>query len=224
MTSRAKEAPLTEDQLIVRATKQWFAESSWSIDRFATELLVPALTAAFPPEDPKVLDTPDAYLAWKSAKGVQVGRILRGTTQFPLAWKWVWLSCLPTPIQEQIRKELLAIAGVLDIPLPHLGRPSDIVQAFCKLANGDLKKSPIGEQTPRANLARLLKEVSEVVANSAPAQDGEYNGHDDQTAVRKYMGELEDLIEAALTELVAVQSGTGISSPRSVVFEARVHA
>lgn len=224
MTIRAKEAPLTEDQLIIRATKQWFAETSWSIDRFATELLVPALTAACPPEDPKVLDTPETYLAWKSAKGVQVGRILRGTIQFPLAWKWVWISCLPAGYQEQVRKELLAAAGVLDIPLPHLVRQSNILQGFCELTNADAHKFATAKTCPRANLARVLKEVSEVVASSAPAQDGEYSATDSPDAVRKYMGELEDLIEAAAAELIAVQTGTGISSPRAVVFEARVNA
>ncbi|MES7579672.1 hypothetical protein U6Q50_12235, partial [Cutibacterium acnes] len=107
----------TEDQVVIHYTQLWFSETSWSADRFASELLVPLLWDLGLDEAVQAA-TAVEYENWKRAKGVQVGRVIRGTQKFPLAWKWAWIACLPEKYRQPCRQELLAIAGVMDIPLP----------------------------------------------------------------------------------------------------------
>lgn len=216
-------AVLTEDQIIIRETIDWLNTSSWTIDRFASDLLLPALMAAGIEEPKQELNDFDSYARWKNAKGQQIGRILRNAQPFPLAWKWVWLECLPSERQNKARKELFALAGALDINLAQMFRsPSEIVPVQCSCyqkENPKIYHSPqcrhhVTTTETRAELQRLLKETSEVVANSSPAHDGVYSAADNPQDVRRYMASLENLLEAAAREIIAVEAGTGCSPTR----------
>lgn len=214
--------PVTEDQIIINHTKTWLEESPWTMERFATEKLVPALEKAGIGFEPKSFRNGDEYLAWKHSKAVQVAKVLRGTQNFPLSWKWSWVSCLPTEYQVEIRKEMLALAGVMDVPLPGINavnqdevRPSNSLNGFTTKAKTNLLLENGAER--RSHLSKLTKEFAEVIATSAPAMDGTFNPDDCATA-GAYIRELEDLVEAAICELAAVQEGTGLRSRRLAVF------
>ncbi|WP_345865800.1 hypothetical protein, partial [Shewanella algae] len=185
----------TEDQVVIHYTQLWFSETSWSADRFASELLVPLLWDLGLDEAVQAA-TAVEYENWKRAKGVQVGRVIRGTQKFPLAWKWAWIACLPEKYRQPCRQELLAIAGVMDIPLPSVSGTSSV-----------------------ANLSRLTLEFSQVLNASAPAQDGKYDEHDSKELTGVYIDELVDLVEAAVCELQAVTTGTGHHGRRRRIAE-----
>lgn len=185
---------MTEDKIIIGYTNRWLQDTTWSIERFATELLVPALVQ-LELSNQKDITTADELHRWKAAKGVQVGRVIRGSMNFPMAWKWPWVNALPEPYRAECRKDLLALAGVLDVPVP------------------DLSASKVGYGT-KANLADLMREFADVVSNSAPAQDGVYDREDDQAAAERYVDEMIDVMEVIQRELVAVRKGTGCSGRR----------
>ncbi|MFR9656427.1 MAG: hypothetical protein SNF94_05515 [Rikenellaceae bacterium] len=185
---------MTEDQIIIEHTNRWLQETPWSIERFATELLVPQLEQ-LELSNQKDITTADELHRWKSAKGVQVGRIIRASMNFPMAWKWPWLNSLPEPYRSECRRDLLALAGVLDVPLPNS------------------KQGKCGQAT-RANLADMMREFADVVASSAPAQDGVYDSKDDKQLTQRYIDEMVDVIEVLHRELFAVRQGTGCMSRR----------
>jgi len=186
---------MTEDKIIIAHTNRLLQETPWSIERFATELLAPNLEALELSNETKITQA-DEYLRWKTAKGVQVGRILRATMNFPMSWKWAWVNALPEPYHSQCRKELLALAGVLDVPVPQI------------------KSTKCGCAT-KANLADMMREFADVVASSSPAQDGIYDDNDNKADTQKYTDEIIDVIEVLHRELLAVFQGTGCISKRS---------
>ncbi|MGI0120261.1 hypothetical protein [Zooshikella sp. RANM57] len=183
----------TEDAIIIGYTALWFSESSWSVERFASELFVPALVEQGLVDDHPPVDA-NGYERWRRSKGIQIGRILGGKQNFPLKWKWSWIQCLPEKYQILCRKDLLALAGVLDIPLPPV--------------------STSGTSSAKANLSGLIREFSEVIDSSAPALDGCYDHLDDKNVSIQFVNELTDLIEICISEINAVCRGTGVSGSR----------
>jgi len=188
---------MTEDQVIINHTKQWFEDTSSHLPQFVTELLTPKLEklGLYSKED--IVGT-EHFLRWRASRITQAERIMKGTTNFPLSWKWAWITSMPEPYQSSCRKELLALAGVLNVPLP-------ISQA-----------GQLGTGT-QANLAQIMHEFSEFIAAAAPAQDGSYDHTDDKVATQKYADEIIDVIEALKRELVQIQAGTGIQSKRLTI-------
>lgn len=189
----------TEDQVVIEHTRRWFENSRESIESFSTTLLIPALEDAGLAEvdHDSVENSVEAFKRWRRAASMRVGRIIRGQKPFPLAWKWAWISCLPREYQVEVRRELMAMAGSLYVPIPRIG-----------LAQG------VDPAAVAAKLHRVSQEFGDLQAHSRPAHDGRYDANDDPLEVDRMMKEGADLIEAVLGELAALAQGTGRPMPR----------
>lgn len=184
----------TEDQVIIAYTNEVILNSRLSLDKFASDHLVPALEADGVIEKSNILDA-EQYSHWRSKNCMQFHRVMRGTTKFPLSWKWSWIGVLPEPYRTNCRRELLAIAGVLDIPIPSFG-------LNCA-------------GSAKSHLPSIMQEFSEMVAASSPAHDGVLDAEDKLELVRRYAHEILDIVEAGERELQAIERGTGVTVDRS---------
>lgn len=110
----------TEREIVLRHTNQWFTQSEWNVERFAHELLAPALVAAGLIEKALEETDGDAYLKERKAWATRLGRIFNGTSPFPLEWKWTWIGCLPARIADDVRRECIELVGGLDIRVPRI--------------------------------------------------------------------------------------------------------
>lgn len=186
-------ATRTERDIVLHHTNHWFTHSEWSVERFAHDLLAPALVEAKMLERELEQTDGDTWAKERKAWAVRVGRIFNGTSPFPLEWKMVWLGVLPPEYAAQVRRDCLQLFGVLDINLP--------------------RSSPGSPSATPSNLARVFKEFSEFVAAATPAHDGRYCMNDDPGAVDVMLQEGFDVIGAVMTELLALAAGTGRSVP-----------
>lgn len=188
----------TEDQVIIEATRRWFENSRESIESFSTALLIPALEDAGMADVDRdsVESSAAAYTRWRRAASMKVGRIIRGTQPFPLAWKWVWIGCLPQEYQRELRRELMAMAGSLYVPIPCFAQPGDC---------------PTRAQ---AQLHRISEEFGELLQHARPAHNGHYDLNDDPALVDRMMKEAVDLVEVVLSEVAAASRATGRPLPR----------
>lgn len=187
----------TEDQLIIAATRRWFENSRESIESFSTTLLIPALEDAGMAEVDResVESNVAAYTRWRRAASMRVGRVIRGDQPFPLAWKWFWVGCLPSEYQLELRRDLMAMAGSLYVPIPHFADASNMVRA-------------------RAHLDRISQEFGELLQNARPAHNGHYDINDDPRLIDRMMKEAVDLVEVVLSEVAAASRATGRPLPR----------
>ena len=186
----------TERDVILEHTQDWFTHSPWSLERFGSELLAPALAAAGLIEkvEPGSADELERH---RKAWGIRISRVFHATQPFPLEWKWVWISCLPAQYQAAVRRDLMLLAGSLAVRLP-------------RLADG-----PQGGA--QASLAIVLQEFGEFVqAAATPAQNGRYSEDDCPAAVDAMMREGVDVLSAILSELKAASRGTGRQLPSTV--------
>ena len=188
----------TEDQVIIDCTRSWFENSRESIESFSTTRLIPALEDAgmTDVDHDSVESSAAAYTRWRRAASMKVGRIIRGDQPFPLPWKWVWIGCLPQEYQLEIRRELMAMAGSLYVPVPNF------VNAGAEPARAT------------AQLHRLAKEFGELLEHAKPGHNGYYDLNDDPRAVDRMMKEAVDLVEVVLSEVAAMSRGTGRPLPR----------
>lgn len=183
----------TEDQIILAHTNRFLSETQWTKNSFIQRKLVPALVASgFYKPEPSVVDE---YDAWVTTQRRYLSNIFTGRVNFPLAWKWVWLSCLPEPYRGACKKELHSLTGSMFIPMPPV---SDV-------------RAPAASR-----LSDLMREFSEVVRDSRPAQDGAFSPDDSPAETQLYADQLVDLLEACFDELMAVQQGTGVMPSRQV--------
>lgn len=183
----------TERDVIVDQTSRWFAHSEWSLERFASERLAVALSAAglIDLEEPADVET---YQKTRKAWSQRVARIFHATQPFPLEWKWVWLSCLPEDYQRSARSELLAMAGCFDVRIPEL-------------------VGVVGVPAAQAQLGQVTQAIGEFLAASAPAHDGVYDSTDSPEDVDRMLIEGTEAISAMFNELVALSTGTGRPLP-----------
>ena len=183
----------TEDQVIIEHTKDWFAESSWSIEKFAAERLVPQLEMAGIMQ-PENIQTGDQLDSWRKKKAVHVGRVLKRAVPFPLSWKWFWLSCLPESTRDACEGDLMALSGKLNVSLPHIHvRP---------------------QTGSAAHIDRVMREFSEFIASSRPAQDGRYDQSDSPEEANQFIDEALDVVAVLIHEVAAIQAGTGCRGQR----------
>ena len=183
---------VTEHSLIAKHTLAWFQESNWSKSAFACERLVPALEKAGLTGLDK-LSTLHQLELWRDRSRKRVGRILAMESDFPLAWKWIWVEMMDDPYRTKCRQDLLALAGTLDTPMPQTTR----------------------ERMPcPSRIGEILKQVGEAVSASGPAQDGSWDPSDDPKTTQVYADEILDVYEAVAAELQAIERGTGITPTR----------
>ncbi len=183
----------TEREIVLRHTNQWFTQSEWNVERFAHELLAPALVAAGLIEKALEETDGDAYLKERKAWATRLGRIFNGTSPFPLEWKWTWIGCLPARIADDVRRECIELVGGLDIRVPRIS-------------------PPLAGPVP-ADLAGVLQEFGAFVAAATPAHDGNYSLRDDPQAVDLMLREGLDAVLRMVSELMSVAIGTGRSLP-----------
>lgn len=183
----------TERDVLIDQTSRWFANSEWSIDRFALERLAPALSAVGLVDlgDPQDIAE---YQRLRRAWGVRVGRIFNETQPFPLEWKWVWLDCLPEQYQHRARSELLAMAGCFDVRLPEF------------IAAAGVTATP-------ARLGVVMQEIADFISSATPAHDGRYDRNENPADVDRMLGEGADLLAALANELYSLSAGTGRPLP-----------
>lgn len=184
----------TEDQIILSHTNRFLSETKWTKNSFIQRKLVPALVkSGFYKPEPSVVDE---YEAWVSNQRRYLSNIFTGKRNFPLAWKWVWLVCLPEPYRGECKKELQSLTGSMFIPMP---------------PETDVRMPTV------SRLSNLVREVSEVMRDSLPAADGSLSPEDDPEAVQQYANQIADVIEEAFSELLAIQQGTGVMPRRQVM-------
>ncbi|WP_087693535.1 hypothetical protein [Pseudomonas sp. PE-S1G-1] len=184
----------TERDVIVDQTSRWFAHSEWSLERFASERLAVALSAAGLIEELEEPADVETYQKTRKAWSQRVARIFHATQPFPLEWKWAWLSCLPEDYQRSARSELLAMAGCFDVRIPEL-------------------VGVVGVPAARAQLGQVTQAIGEFLAASAPAHDGVYDHTDSPEDVDRMLIEGTEAISAMFNELVALSTGTGRPLP-----------
>lgn len=184
----------TERDVLIDQTSRWFAHSDWSIERFASERLAPALSAAGLIEEIAEPEDVETYQKTRKSWSQRVSRIFHETQPFPLEWKWVWLSCLPADYQKSARSELLAMAGCFDVRIPEL-------------------VGLVGVPSARARLGEMTQAMGDFLAASGPAHDGHYDSKDDPVEVDRMMVEGTEAISAMFNEMVALATGTGRPLP-----------
>lgn len=184
----------TERDVLIDQTSRWFAHSDWSIERFASERLAPALSAAGLIEEIAEPEDVETYQKTRKSWSQRVSRIFHETQPFPLEWKWAWLSCLPADYQKSARSELLAMAGCFDVRIPEL-------------------VGLVGVPSARARLGEVTQAMGDFLAASGPAHDGLYDGTDNPEDVDRMLVEGTEAISAMFNEMVALSTGTGRPLP-----------
>jgi len=197
MSSKPSSKPRTECDVIIKATLDWFTNSRESIESFSTIHLIPALERQGMMElnREEVERNTDNYLRWRRSVSMKVGRIIRGDQPFPLAWKWPWISLLPEQYQVEVRRELMAMAGSLYVPVPRFSAVDDLARV-------------------QSQLHRISQEFGELLQYAQPAHNGGYDRNDCPAQVDRMMKEAVDLVEVLLSEVAAVSRGTGRPLPR----------
>lgn len=197
MSSKPSSKPRTECEVIIKATLDWFTNSSESIESFSTIHLIPALErlGMMDVNREEVERNTDNYMRWRRSVSMKVGRIIRGDQPFPLAWKWPWVNLLPKAYQVEVRRELMAMAGSLYVPVPRFSGDDDLARAA-------------------SQLHRISQEFGEFLQYSQPAHNGAYDQNVCPAQADRMMKEAVDLVEVVLSEVAAVSRGTGRPLPR----------
>lgn len=180
---------ITEDQIILDNTRAYLQQTAETQATFAGDKLFPALNAAGI-RLAKTPKTEDDYFKQRANIQNQISRIITGAHHFPLSWKWVWVSCLPSPYRERCIHELESLA------------PSTAA-------------STQGQHTI-ADIAQLSKEFGEAILSvTVIAQDGKYDHNDSPQNVTSALNELYDLRDTAQAHINAIEQGTGVAVKRS---------
>lgn len=184
-----------ERDVVLHFTREWFQHSNWSMERFASDALAPALVAAGLIEPLDQLEDAPAYLKARKAWGQRIARMFNGDGSIPLEWKWVWINEVPEPYRSSIHNELQALAGCLNVPLPEI-------------------RVVAGVKAAKARMGEVLQEFGEyVTASAGPAADGHYSREDDTDAVKEALTKGTEAVQAILAELQALAAGSGLPLP-----------
>lgn len=182
------------EAILLKYANDFIAQSNFSQAKFIHELLLPALIECGL-EKPGDYTTGDEYENWRISKVRQMNAILRGHTNLPMRWMWVWLDVLPAPYGPSARKELLAQGSVLDVSI-------------------DCSK----QSAKRADLAQLFREVADVMeAGAVVAADGKYDANDSPEQLLSLSNELTDVVELCVGELHAIGEVIDLSGKRGGV-------
>lgn len=181
---------ITEDRILLDVTRTYLQETSESQITFAQEKLFPALAEAGIRLAKTATTAADFHKELANAKN-QISRVFNEKQELPLKWKWIWVSCLPSPYRERCIFEL--------DNLTHSTVPS---------VNG---------QHASADIGHLAKELGEAIAATAIiAADGKYDHNDSPAAVMDALNQLYDARDAALAQIAAIERATGHQVKRSV--------
>ncbi|WP_298727346.1 hypothetical protein [uncultured Pseudomonas sp.] len=184
----------TETDIVLGHTAKWFQNSEMSMERFAHDLLAPALEAAGLIEEAQKPQDAEAFTKGRKAWRQRVDRLFNGSQPFPLEWKWAWINCVAEPFRTEIKNDLQIMAGMLPVARPDL-------------------RAVNGVESTRARIAQVMIEVAEFFQAAAePAEDGRYC-RDDRGAAAEMIEKGFEAAGAILTELTALAAGTGVTLP-----------
>lgn len=185
----------TETEIVLGHTAQWFQNSEMSMERFAHDLLAPALeNAELIERAPRPQDA-EAFTKARKAWRQRVDRLFNGSQPFPLEWKWVWINCVAEPFRTEIANDLQIMAGMVPVVRPEL-------------------RAVNGVESTRARIAQVMIEVGEFFKAAAePAGDGRYC-RDDREAASEMIEKGLEAAGAIMTELFALAAGAGVSMPQ----------
>jgi len=184
----------TETDIVLGHTAQWFQNSEMSMERFAHDLLAPALEDAGLIERAQRPQDAEAFTKARKAWRQRVDRLFNGSQPFPLEWKWVWISCIAEPFRTEIANDLQIMAGMVPVVRPEL-------------------RAVNGVESTRARIAQVMIEVGEFFQAAAePAGDGRYC-RDDRAAASEMIEKGLEAAGAILTELHALAAGAGVNMP-----------
>lgn len=191
-----------EKEVILGHTAHWFQNSEWSMERFAHELLAPALQAEGYVEGLIDSDDGDAHLRARKAWRQRVDRIFNGSQPFPLEWKWAWVNSIAEPFRSELLKDLQLMAGMIPVVRPELRAVKGIVSA-------------------PARIAEVMIECAEFFQAAAPAaQDGQYD-QGDRTGAAEMVEKGWDAVGSIVGELKALSAGTGYELPLGPILAVR---
>jgi hypothetical protein len=195
----------TETEIVLGHTAKWFQNSEMSMERFAHDLLAPALEAAGLIESTPAPQDGEAFTKGRKAWRQRVDRLFNGSQPFPLEWKWAWINSVDEPFRTEIKNDLQIMAGMLPVARPDL-------------------RAVNGVESTRARIAQVMIECAEFFQAAAePAQDGRYC-RDDRGAAAEMIEKGFEAAGAILGELSALAAGAGITlskGPFAAVVEVR---
>ncbi|MFP8968594.1 hypothetical protein ACKC9G_18575 [Pokkaliibacter sp. CJK22405] len=187
----------SENHIILSFTRQAVADTSLSLDHFSLRVLLPKLA-----EHGLVDASADNVKQYESTCNrirTRIRKIMTGDMLFPMEWKWPWINSLPAPYQDECRRSLAAIAGLLYIPA------------------AALTESFLDKKVLAADIAGFMRETAEVLSAAAPAADGQYDHLDSIDECNRLIDELDDVISLATLEKLKITTATGAKGTRYAV-------
>ncbi|MGF6672108.1 hypothetical protein [Pseudomonas monsensis] len=182
----------TETEIVLGHTAKWFQNSEMSMERFAHDLLAPALETAGLIEATPAPQDGEAFTKGRKAWRQRVDRLFNGSQPFPLEWKWAWINSVDEPFRTEIKNDLQIMAGMLPVARPDL-------------------RAVNGVESTRARIAQVMIECGEFFQAAAePAQDGRYC-RDDRGAAAEMIEKGFEAAGAILGELSSLAVGAGIT-------------
>jgi hypothetical protein len=178
---------LTEKEIIINTTQQWFASSNMLATKFSEILYEKLLVDDLVTPEPEAVED---YEKWVSARTRRVSRVIDGSTNFPLEWKNHWIACLPRDFRMTVLTEIMSNTGYLLVPLP-------------MNASLDMNDS-------RAKLDEISKQFAGVIGNSNPAMDGFYDNRDSRDELQLMQDKLAQLLASVLREMTLIENNTGV--------------
>lgn len=178
---------MTEKEIIINATLEWFEHSNMAVTKFSEmlyeKLLIPGLVL---PEPEKAED----YDKWVASRVRRVSRVIDGSSNFPIEWKNYWLACLPSELKMSVLSQMMSSFGYLLVPLP--------------------TNASLDIQDSRAKLDEISMQFAGVIGNSKPAMDGFYDSRDCKAELQLMQDKLGELLASVLREMTLIENNTGI--------------
>lgn len=181
----------TMSSVVIKATFQMLASTGESIASFATERLIPAL------EIQGLIDVGtegvnlQEYIRWRNRSIKRAQRVMTGETPLPADWIITWISVLPEEFRNKSSQKLAAMQGLQWVRLPHY----NLIRA----------------ESVEAEIDAITVKFGDVLAHSAPAQDGFYDSSDDTFAVKHLQNRLTELMAYLKREVMNIEIATGIA-------------
>lgn len=181
----------TMSSVVIRATQQMLSATGESVSSFATERLIPALEIQglinMGSEGVQVED----YIRWRNRCIKRAQRVMANETPLPADWIITWISVLPEEFRNKCSQKLAAMQGLQWVRLPKYNR--------------------IRVESIEAEIDTITVKFGEVLAHSAPAHDGFYDGNDNKVAVKMLQNRLTEMLAYLKREIMNIEMATGIA-------------
>lgn len=186
---------INEKTILLDATNQWFCHSPMNQDTFA--ILLGEAMQKTRQED--FMEDAASYSRWLASQKKKVSRVFKEEGYFPLEWKIVWLSLLPEPYQGNALAELLALMGMMPIPLPIVINEENVIKT-------------------RANLNVVTHLFSQLMLRLNPALDGYYDSGDCRHELQELSDSYMSIVAQCKKEIAGIEV-IGIKPRMLQIFE-----